>query len=464
VISIRRFVVLALAVAGLSVRADASIGAQAIPPGDSVTAFVDVAVLPMDRERVLEHQTVVVRGSLIAAIGPGGSVAVPAGAARIDGRGKFLMPGLVDMHAHFMGGTGAPGDGAHRQFTWFLANGVTTARGLGGPAGYLATRDRANRGEVLAPMLYAAGGSIHGGSVHSPAEAARAVREAKAAGYDWIKTHGGISREAYDSMMAAARAAGIPVSGHVSHEYGLLHALESRQQVEHLDGYLAVLAGDSGKAGEWNDGQIVTDPAILARIDEARIPAVVEATRRSGTCSGPTVALFKIVASGGSVEEMKRWPEMRFVPPKMLEQFAQQVGQNGGPPAGDPNARRFVAIRDRLVKALYDGGVPLLAGGDSPQFFLVPGFSLHREMEAFRDAGIPPYGVLEAATLNAARCLGREAEFGTVATGKRADLLLLDSDPRRDLARREGIAGVMTRGRWLDRDALARSLEELRSR
>jgi imidazolonepropionase-like amidohydrolase len=437
---------------------------QAVPPRDSVVAFVDVAVLPMDRDRLLEHQTVLIRGSTIDAVGPVASIAVPSNAMRIDGRKKFLMPGLVDMHAHFMGGTGEPGDGASRQFTWFLANGVTTARGLGGPPNYLATRDRANRGAVLAPMLYAASFSINGNSVHTPAEAGAAVRKAKAEGYDWIKTHGGLDRATYDSMIAAAREAHIPVSGHVSHEYGLLHALESHQQVEHLDGYLAVLAGDSGKAGEWNDQQIVTDPAILARIDESRIPAVVEATRRSGTCSGPTMALFRIVASGQSADEMSRWPEMRFVAPPMLGAFKQQVEQNGGPPAGDPNARRFVAIRDHLVKALYDGGVPLLVGGDSPQFYMVPGFSLHREMEAFRDAGIPAYGVLQAATINAARCLGLEREFGTVAVGKRADLLLLDSDPRGDLAQREHLAGVMTRGRWLSRDLLARSLDGRASR
>jgi imidazolonepropionase-like amidohydrolase len=459
--STRRFSRKLLVTSLLCGSADGTVAAQAIPPRDSVLAFVDVTVVPMDRDRLLEHHTVVVRGSVIDGVGPNRAVAVPVGATRVDGRGKFLMPGLVDMHGHFMAGTGEPGDEASRQFIWFLANGVTTARGLGGPPGYLATRDRANRGEILAPMLFAAGGSIHGGSVKSPAEAARVVREAKAAGYDWIKTHGGFDRITYDSMVAAARAVRIPVSGHVSHGYGLRHALESGQQVEHLDGYLAVLAGDTGRAGEWNDQQIVLDPAILARIDEARIPGVVAATKRSGTCAGPTLALFEIVVGGVSAEAMAKWPEMRYVTRQMLEEFGEQVRQNGGPAAGDPNARRFLAIRDRLVKALYDGGVPLVVGGDSPQFFMVPGFSLHREMAALRAAGVPPFGVLQAATVNAARCLGREGELGTVAAGKQADLVLLDSDPRRDLARREGIAGVMTRGRWLTREALSDSLDRV---
>jgi imidazolonepropionase-like amidohydrolase len=452
-----RFPTLTVALAGRT-------AGQANPPRDSVVAFVDVSVLPMDQDRVLEHQTVLVRGPTIDAVGPVSSVTLPPKAVRIDGKGRFLMPGLVDMHGHFMAGSGEPGDGASRQFTWFLANGVTAARGLGAPAGYPSVRDRANRGLVLAPTLYVASQSINGSSVHSPAEAAAAVRRAKAGGYDWIKTHGGLDRATYDSMIAAAREVHIPVSGHVSHGYGLLHALESHQQVEHLDGYLAVLAGDSGKAGEWNDGQIVTDPAVLARIDERRIPEVVAATKRSGTCSGPTAALFRIVVSGQSAEEMAKWPEMRYVTPKMLQAFTDQVKQNDGPKPGDPNARRFVEIRDHLIKALYDGQVPLLVGGDSPQFFLVPGFSLHREMEAFRDAGIPPYGVLQAATINAARCLGLENEFGTVAAGKRADLLLLDSDPRRDLAQREHIVGVMTRGRWLTRAVLTQSLERISER
>jgi hypothetical protein len=455
---------LGLLALGLSLPAALPAIAQAIPSRDSAVAFVDVTVLPMDRDRALPHHTVLIRGSTIEAVGPNASVKVPSGAKRIDGRGKFLMPGLVDMHAHLMAGVGNPGDGADYQFTWYLTNGVTTARGLGSPPGYLTTRDRANRGEVLAPVIYTAGGSINGSSVHSPAEAAQAVRNAKAAGYDWIKTHGGFDRETYDSMIVAAREAHIPVSGHVSHGYGLLHALESHQQVEHLDGYLAVLAGDSGQAGAWNDEQIVTDPAILARIDERQIPMVVEATKRSGTCAGPTLALFKLVVSGPSIEELSAWPETRFVSPKMLESFKQNIRQLDGPPAGDPNAHRFMAIRDHLVKALYDAGVPLLVGGDSPQFFMVPGFSLHREMQAFREAGIPAYGVLRAATVNAARCLGKESEFGTVTTGKRADLLLLNSDPRQNLAPRDQIAGIMTQGRWLRRETLDHSLEHLVAR
>ena len=431
-------------------------------PADSVYAFVDVSVLPMDRERLLEHYTVVVRGSRIATMGPSRSVTVPDGAVRIDGRGKFLMPGLVDMHAHFMAGTGDSTDGAARQFALFLANGVTTARGLGGPPGYVATRNRANAGELLAPTLILASRSINSNSVSSPAAAAQAVRDASQAGYDLIKTHGGFDRITYDSMIAAARLAGLPVSGHVTAGYGLYHALESGQQVEHLDGYLAALAGDTGTAAEWGDQQIVTDQATLARIREDRIPAVVQATRRSGTCAGPTLALFRLVVSGAKTEEMAHWPELQYVSPQMRAAFASQVQQIGGPPPGDAGAQRFIEIRDRLVMALHRAGVPLLAGGDSPQFFLVPGYSLHRELDAFRQAGLSPYAVLETATINAARCLGQGGEFGTVETGKRADLLLYDSDPRITLGAKESLAGVMTRGRWMDRAALGGLLEKFR--
>jgi imidazolonepropionase-like amidohydrolase len=163
-------------------------------------------------------------------------VRVPRGAARVDGRGKFLMPGLVEMHTHLAPGAGLPTDPAGRQLALMLANGITTARGLIAPPGYLALRERVRRGEVLGPELLVAGPSVNGQSAPTPAEAVRLVTEARAAGYDLIKTHGGLTREAYDSMIATAQRLGLRVAGHVTQGYGLAHAMASGQQVEHHDG------------------------------------------------------------------------------------------------------------------------------------------------------------------------------------------------------------------------------------
>src|SRR4051794_29274345 len=157
-----------------------------LTPG--TTAFVDVSVVPMDGERLLAHQTVLVRDGRIAEVGPTATVRVSKDAARIDGRGKFLMPGLVEMHAHFAPGAGLPTDPAGRQLSLLLANGVTTTRGLIAPPNYLALRERVRRGEVLGPELLVAGPSVNGQSAPTPADAVRLVTEARGAGYDLIKT------------------------------------------------------------------------------------------------------------------------------------------------------------------------------------------------------------------------------------------------------------------------------------
>ncbi len=258
-------------------------------PAAGPVAFVDVSVVPMDRQRVLAHQTVVVDGGRVVALGPASAARIPAGAARVDGRGKFLLPGLVDMHAHLAAGTESLADPAGRQLALYLATGFTTVRSLGIPAANgpaaLALRDRVARGEVLGPTLVVASPSVNGNSARTPADAARLVAEAKAAGYDAIKTHGNFaSAEAYDSMAATARRVGIPLVGHVTPEYGLARAMAANQQIEHLDGYIAAVLRDGVSAP---GGQFILDPALLAQVDEGKLRALIQETVRRGIWNGP---------------------------------------------------------------------------------------------------------------------------------------------------------------------------------
>lgn len=422
---------------------------------DSATAFTGVTVLPMDRDSALQNQTVVVRDGRIVAVGPARGTPVPAGARRVDGRGKFMIPGLVDAHAHMMGGNGDPTDGAGRHFALLLANGVTTVRGLIAPPAYPATRERARRGEVLAPWIYLAGPSINGNSVNSTDDARRLVETAKAAGYDWLKTHGGLTREEYDTVVATARRVGIPLSGHVSSGYGLARALEAGQQVEHMDGSIPMVLRD-GVAG--NDEQIVTDLAILSQVDEAKIAAYGVMTRRAGIASGVTLNLFEIVARSNA-DSMAALPEMRYVTPQAIAQWRNQVAQAGAGVTA-VGAEAFIDLRRRLAYALYRADATIIVSSDSPQFFMVPGFAVHGEMRALAAAGIPTMAVLRAATRSAAETFGADTEFGTVTAGKRADLVLLDADPRADIANTQRIAGVMVRGRWLDAAALRALLDQ----
>ncbi len=313
------------------------------------------------------------------------------------------------------------------------------------------------KGEVLGPRLLVAGPSFHGKSVQGPEAARQRVREQKAAGFDLLKTHGGLGRETYDAMMAEAKAQGLRVSGHVTPDVGLAHALESGQQVEHLDGWLSALLppGDPAVVDQIDFSD------ALERMDAGRIPALAEATRKAGVWSSPTLDLFELLASADRLDTLKARPELRYAPPAAIEAWTKALSDPEL--AGAPAARRqhFVELRRRVVRGLHEAGAGLLVGSDSPQFFMVTGFAVHREMEAMAAAGLPPRAVLEAATHGAAEYLGEAAEWGSVAPGRRADLLLLDADPLQDVRHTRELSGVVLRGKWLPRAELDAMLAEV---
>ena len=220
---------------------------QSPPAGPPALAITHVTLLPMDSERVLPDHTVVVQGERIVAVGPAASTEVPADATVVDGTGRFLMPGLVDAHLHLPKGEGQLTDAAGQTLALLLSQGVTTARALGAAPGSLALRERVEKGEVLGPHLIVAAPSLHGipnpkaKPVQGPEDVRARVKDAKAQGFDLLKTHGLLPRETYDALVEEARAQGLRLSGHVTPEVGLAHALASGQQIEHLDGYLAAL-------------------------------------------------------------------------------------------------------------------------------------------------------------------------------------------------------------------------------
>jgi imidazolonepropionase-like amidohydrolase len=376
---------------------------------------------------------------------------IPEGAVRIDGRGKFLIPGLTEMHTHLGPGQGDPGDALGRQLRLALANGVTTMRGLVAPPGIIPIRDKVNSGEVLGPTLYVAGPSLNGKSVPDPETGRRMVEDAKRQGYDLLKTHGGLTVESYEAIVAAAKATGLRLVGHVTQGYGLDCALAAGQQVEHLDGYIAA-ALPAGVAAP--DDQIIPDE-IAAKVTPEAIRAIAEKTKKAGVWNGMTLALFQLFASGKSPAELAAAPEMKYVPAQAISSWSDQMKTDS--PGSLPV---FLAVRDSIAVALYRAGARLLVSGDAPQIFLITGFGTHREMQAMAHAGIPAYAVLEAATRNAAEWLGR-ADAGTIAPGKRADLVLLDANPLTDIANAARIRGVMLKGTWYDRAALDHLLQEV---
>lgn len=426
-------------------------------------AFVNVNVVPFDRERILEGQTVIVRDGRIAEIGPANKTKVPAGAREIDGRGKFLMPGLADMHVHLFPGSGQ-NDLAQQQLQLFLANGVTTVRNMIGKPEHIQLREKVAKREVLGPTIYTAGPPLLGNNVSSPEVAERVVTEQKNAGYDLLKVHEGLTPETYAAIAATAKRVGIPFAGHVTATVGLKRALEAQQtSIEHLDGYLQAMVADNSPVPP-TPSQVVLGP-VLEHIDESKIPALAAATRKANVWNDPTLTLFKLVVSDTTPEEYLKWPEMQYIPAKMREGFAKQKQSTLGEPVPLSERQRYLELRNKMLVALRTAGAKLLIGPDSPQFFLVPGFATHRELQSFVEAGLTPYEALEAATRNPAEYFAQvfktSRDFGTVEVGMRADLLLLDANPLQSVANLSKRQGVMVRGRWLPESELRQMLDNI---
>ncbi len=424
-----------LAVAGLTLPQDT----HAQVPPQRTTAFVNANVVPMDREGVLADYTVVVSAGRIVEMGPSASVDPPADALVIDAAGKYLMPGLAEMHGHMPGG-----DIEETVMFLYVANGVTTVRGMLGQDGHLSLRARANAGEIIAPTLYMAGPSFNDRSVNSPAEAEEQVRRQKREGWDLLKIHPGPTRDEYNAMAVTAQEVGIRFAGHVPADVGLEHAILMGQETfDHLDGYIEFLDAFEGE------------------VDEDRLRHIVQLTRNARAWVVPTMVLWEVGIIGrGDAAEMARYPEMRYWPGFQVEGWEGR--QRAAASRTSPErAAQWVANRNRVLKALSDGGAGILLGTDSPQIFSVPGFSIHREMKAMVDAGMSPWEILVSGTRNVGEYFQGRDSFGTVAVGRRADLLLLNANPLSDVANVADRAGVMFRGRWLPEEEIRRRLEEI---
>ena len=413
-------------------------------------AIVNVSVIPMDREHVLADQTLIVRDGRIVILGPASSTAIPEGATRVDGRGKYLIPGLAEMHGHIPGGN-APDDVVERVLSLYALNGITTVRGMLGHPRHLELRARAGRNEIMSPTIYTSGPSFNGNSVTSVAVGRQMVLDQKAAGYDLLKIHPGVPREAFDTIAATARRLGMPFAGHVPLAVGVERALETRYaSIDHLDGYVEYLV-QPGSPVTADQSQFF-GINLVENLDESKIPGIIARTRQAGVWNVPTQVLMDNLAGSESADELAARPEMRYWFPNQIEQWKNTKREFEQEPA----ARRlqWLLVRRQLIKQLYDAGAGVLLGSDAPQMWNVPGFSTHRELEALVKAGLTPFQALTTGTAKVAEYFGTLDRTGTIAVGKQADLILLDANPLESIANTRRIAGVVLRGRWIPKSEI----------
>jgi imidazolonepropionase-like amidohydrolase len=440
-----------------------------------VVAFIDVNVVPMDRERVLPHQTVLVRDGVIAEIGDVKRVKIPNGAQRIDSAGKYLIPGLTDMHTHLFTDDEFPDSLAEDEFRIMIAHGVTTIRLMIGTPEQLVLRTRSAKQEILAPTIYAASPHLTGRKqpnaivVTTEAEARAAVQKSKQDGYDFIKVTTYLKPEVYEAIVDEANKQKIRVVGHADSRYvGLPRALKAGQQIEHLDSYLEALLPESAPVkGSVSDIYLYNPKnwESIDYLDESKIPELARATVKANPYVVPTMHLFKFTVGKGRTEEsFLAQPDLRFYPKKVVDLWMGVSKKYLSTAAPIEKREKYIAIRDKLVKAIYDAGGRVMAGSDTPEWLMLYGYTLHLEMIDLRDAGLSNYAALEAATRNPALFFGTFDKTGSIEKGKRADLVLLDANPLDDIANTQKRAGVMLKGKYYRQPEMNNWLDEIAPR
>jgi imidazolonepropionase-like amidohydrolase len=446
---------------------------QKNPPASA--AFIDVNVIPMDKERVLPHQTVIVQNGVIVEIGDAARIKIPPGSERIDGTGKFLIPGLADMHVHLFTDDEFPDALAEDEFKIMIAHGVTTIRLMTGTLEQLTLRSKSAAGQILAPTIFAASPQFTGRKssnahlVTTEAEARGAVRKSKQDGYDFIKVTTFLKPEVYEAIVDEARKQNIRVVGHAdSRSVGLARALKARQQIEHLDSYLEALLPESAPVrGSVSDIYLYNPKnwESIDYLDESKIPEVARLTVQANPFVTPTLHLFKFTfGKGRSEESFRAQPDIRFYPQKIVELWMGVSKKYLATAAPIEKRERYIAIRNRIVKAIHEAGGRLMAGSDTPEWLMLYGYTLHLELVDLRDAGLSNYAALEAATRNPALFFKTFSKTGTIEKGKRADLVLLEGNPLEDIANTQKRVGVMLKGKYFLQAELNQWLDEIAPR
>jgi imidazolonepropionase-like amidohydrolase len=423
-------------------------------------AFEHVTVVPMtENGAVLRDATVVVENERITALhGPG-----PRGARRIDGRGKWLMPGLADMHVHLPSDEQLPRppkypyEGLTEIFstqdmmTPFIVNGVTQIVDLSAFGSSFGQRIAIERGEVLGPNLVLAA-SIHGGRTEgrvaeTPSDGRQAVRDAKNEGYDLIKTYSGLSQEVFIAVVDEANKRGMKVLGHIP------DAFRGSLESAFVPGFAMVAHAEEFA----KHSKAFTD-------DDAQ--RFAEMAKRNGTSLTPTLTVWRwIVSQTRSLDELRASPHLQYVHPLIRGRWLNDNGYNrDSSPRRIAFFERMEVFHNKLVAAFKAARVPIVAGTDTLTSGVVAGFSLHDELELLVGAGLTHQEALVSATRLPAEWLGVAEDRGTIEPGKRADLVLLDADPLTRISNTRKIAGVCVNGRWIHRAQLDTMLSQLAAR
>lgn len=422
----------------------------------------DVAVIDVKSGELLKNRQVVIDSGKIKSIAEHIENADDY-TQKIDGTGKYLMPGLAEMHAHIPQPP-TPKERVEDVLFLYLSNGITTIRGMLGHPSHLELREKAENGEIVSPRIFTSSPSLNGNTVTSEQEAIDKVTAYQKDGYDFLKIHPGIQLEVFDQLAETANKVGIEFAGHVPVDVGIRHALESQYaSIDHVDGFLEGLVPESANVNPTENGFFGYNFTPLA--DTSKIDELVQMAKENEVWIVPTQSLFTKWFAPTDVDSLLALPEMKYMRKATLDNWRQVKEQF----MADPNFkedqwRQFDAIRRQLIKKLSDDGHGMLLGSDAPQLFNVPGFSIHHEMQDMADAGMSNLEIIQSGTINPAIFFDMEDVFGQVKEGLEADLILLEENPLEDLDAFKQLSGVFRQGKWLSKKDIREKLNGIAER
>lgn len=429
---------------------------------NSFTIFKNVKVIDVRDGSIADGMHVKVMNGRIEVISK--SIENFENATIIEGNGRYLLPGLAEMHAHIP----SPQWGRNRTdetLFLYLSNGITTIRGMLGHPEHLKLRAQAENNEILSPRIFTSSPSVNGNSVKTKEEARVKITQYKEDGYDFLKIHPGLKLEVFNEIVKTANEVGIGYSGHVPVDVGVRHAISSGfSSIDHVDGYLEGLVPESANVASDQNGFFGYNFTHLA--DTSLIDDLVGLTKKNKVWVVPTQSLFGRWFSPVDPERIaENSPEMKYMPKTTVNQWiSSKRNLIGNPEYSTEKFILFTEIRYQLIRKLQQEGHGLLLGSDAPQVFNVPGFSIHHELYGIVDAGLTPLEAIQTGTINPAIFFDMEGAFGEVKVGASADLILLDKNPLEDIENLRNPVGVMVRGRWLDREMIDAKLEDIAER